>query len=367
MPRSDRSGFTLISATVVAIATVTMLQAQQGTGQREAAKPPEEIKSAMNNPYRMIENWPRLAPNMKWGAAIGIIPDGKGGAWMHFRGEPPIVHFDAAGNMVKSFGEGLIVQAHGFCMDRDGNLWAGDNPFGDNPAEKGKGFQFFKFSPDGKLLLTLGKAGVAKASEDTFVGPNACTIAPNGDIVIADGHVPRPSHAQQDGDRIVRFTKDGKFVGTWGKQGSGPGEFWGPHALAYDSQGRLFVADRSNNRVQILDKDMKYVDEWRHFGRPSGIAILKDDTLIVSDSESNRGKDPKTGTVRNPGWQSGIRIGSAKDGSLKYFIANTKPEGLAADESGNIFGGLTIECEFSKSGGCLQKWVKKAGSGNGSK
>src|SRR4029453_10325188 len=117
--------------------------------------------------------------------------------------------------------------------------------------------QMFKFSPEGRVLLTLGKAGESKAGDDTFIGPTACAIAPNGDIVIADGHWPPPTTAQKDGDRIVRYKKGGKFVGAYGKLGTGQGEFMGPHALAFDSQGRLFVADRSNNRVQILDKDMK--------------------------------------------------------------------------------------------------------------
>ena len=184
--------------------------------------------------------------------------------------------------------------------------------------------------------------------------------------MIADGHWPRPTTAQQDGDRIVRITKEGKFVSEFGKLGSGPGEFMGPHALAFDSQGRLFVADRSNNRVQIFDRDMNFVDEWRHFGRPSGVAILKDDTLIVADSESSRpiGGPPHApegggNAVRNPGWRRGIRIGSAKDGSLRYFIPGTEPEGMAADELGNIFAGLTSGCDTSASGGCLQKWVKR--------
>jgi mannose-6-phosphate isomerase-like protein (cupin superfamily) len=139
----------------------------------------------------------------------------------------------------------------------------------------------------------------------------------------------------------------------------------GPHALAFDSRGRLFVADRSNNRIQIFDENLEFVDEWRHFGRPSGVAILADDTLIVSDSESGRaiaGPDsaPEGGgsAPRNPGWQVGIRIGSARDGSLSEFIPGTLPEGLAGDEAGNIFAGLTSGCEQSPSGGCLQKWVR---------
>jgi sugar lactone lactonase YvrE len=321
----------------------------------------------MSNPYRMLPNWPHLNSGMKWGGAIGIVPDGQGGTWMHFRSEPPIIHFNAEGNIVKSFGDGMFVQAHGFCRDRAGNFWAGDSgPFADDPKTVGRGYQVFKFSPEGKVLLTLGKAGVSQAGPDTFVSPTACAVAPNGDIIIADGHWPRPTKAQQDGDRLVRYTVDGKFVKAYGKLGQGPGEFLGPHGLAFDSQGRLFVADRSNNRVQIFDKDLNFLDEWRHFGRPSGLAILKDDTLVVTDSESSATIDgspssPEGGgrVVRNPGWQNGIRIGSAKDGSFRYFIPGTRPEGMAADELGNIYGGLTGNCDASPSGGCLQKFVKK--------
>jgi hypothetical protein len=322
--------------------------------------------STMTNPYQMVEKWPTLG-TVKPGAAIGIIPDGTGGTWLHHRSEPPIMHFDAKGNRVASFGDNMFVQAHGFCRDRDGNFWAGDSgPFQDNPSTAGRGFQMFKFSPEGKVLLTLGKAGVSRAGNDTFIGPTACAIGPNGDIYIADGHWPRPTTAQQDGDRIVRITPAGVFVASYGQMGPGPGEFMGPHALAFDSQGRLFVADRSNNRVQIFDRDMKFVDDWRHFGRPSGVTILKDDTLVVSDSESNRSIGgppiaPEGGgnAIRNPGWRNGIRIGSAKDGSLRYFIPGTEPEGLAADEQGNIFGGLTGGCNNSASGGCLQKFIKR--------
>jgi sugar lactone lactonase YvrE len=320
----------------------------------------------MANPYQVIPNWPQLG-DIKPGAAIGIIPDGKGGTWLHHRSEPPILHIDASGTVDRRFGNGMFVQAHGFCQDRDGNFWAGDSgPFADNPATKGRGFQLFKFSPDGKVLLSLGKAGVSKAGTDTFIGPTACAIAPNGDIIVADGHWPRPTDAQQDGDRLVRLRPDGTFVAQYGKMGTGPGEFMGPHALAFDSQGRLFVADRSNNRVQIFDRNMQFVDEWRHFGRPSGIAILRDDTIIVADSESSQfiGGPPQApegggSVVRNPGWGNGIRIGSAKDGSLRYYVQGTRPEGMGADNEGNVFAGLTGNCDASPSGGCLQKWVRK--------
>ena len=370
MSRLSIVGCAFVGGLAAVVAVSTALSAQARSGGQELSKAQRlslRATSTMTHPYRMLENWPTLGPDMEWGAAIGLIPDDTGGLWMMFRSEPPINYIEASGKITKSFGEGIIVQAHGFCMDHDGNLWAGDSgPFGNDPAKRGRGFQIHKFSPDGELLMSLGKAGVSAAGEDTFVGPAACAVAPNGDIVIADGHWPRPSTAQQDGDRLVRITKDGEFIRAVGQLGTGPGEFIGPHALAFDSQGRLFVADRSNNRIQILDQNLNFVDEWRHFGRPSGIAILEDDTLIVSDSESgSRLPGPSVapeggGSVpRNQGWQVGIRIGSARDGSLQYFIPGTRPEGLAGDEAGNIFAGLTGGCDASASGGCLQKWVQR--------
>jgi len=352
------------AAAAVGVGAFAQVQESTMTSLRELSA---RAESTMTNPYRMVENWPTLRPGMRWGAAIGLIPDDTGGLWMLFRSEPPINYIDADGNITKSFGEGVFVQAHGFCMDADGNLWAGDSgPFRDDPSTAGRGFQLHKFSQDGELLMSVGKAGVSAAGEDTFIGPTACVATADGHLIVADGHWPRPSTAQQDGDRLVKLTTDGEFVASVGKLGAGPGEFMGPHDLAFDSQGRLFVADRSNNRVQIFDQDLNFLDEWRHFGRPSGVAILRDDTLIVSDSESGRpipgpAAAPEGGGAapRNPGWQVGIRIGSARDGSLRYFIPGTLPEGLAGDELGNVFAGLTAGCDRSPSGGCLQKWVRR--------
>lgn len=369
-----RTGTTLALMGTVAAVGLTLgavVSAQPGGN----ARPPTALEqlsrrptSTMNNPYQIVENWPTLRDGMTWGAAIGIIPDNTGGTWMLFRSEPPINYIDASGTITKSFGDGLFVQAHGFCMDHDGNLWAGDSgPFAEDPSTRGRGFQLHKFSPDGELLMSLGEAGVSAAGEDTFIGPTACAVASNGDIIVADGHWPRPASAQQDGDRLVQLKTDGTFVRAVGSLGSGPGEFMGPHALAFDSDERLFVADRSNNRVQVLDENLEFVDEWRHFGRPSGVTILQDDTLIVADSESTYAIDgppeaPEGGgrVLRNAGWQPGIRIGRAADGSLLHFVPGTRPEGLAADELGNIFAGLTGGCNASPSGGCLQKWVKAA-------
>ena len=217
-------------------------------------------------------------------------------------------------------------------VDKDGNIWITDGH-----AKDGKGFQVFKFSPEGKVLLTLGKAGVAGDGPDTFNEPNDVAIAPNGDIFVSDGHTPNMGNA-----RVVKFTKDGKFIRQWGGHGSGPGQFEVPHALAFDSQGRLFVGDRANNRIQIFDQDGKFIAEWKQFGRPSGIYIDANDVVYVTDSEST----DRQGYGHNPGYKRGIRIGSAKDGTVTAFIPDPSPgtgatsmsEGVAADAAGNVYG-----------------------------
>ena len=328
--------------TVMKFAAGATLAAVLGVGIASSAQEPSPLfelsrrpTSTMSNPYRLIENWPTLRPGMEWGAAIGLIPDGTGGTWMMFRSEPPINYINADGQIEKSFGEGMIVQAHGFCMDNDGNLWAGDSgPFGDDPSTAGRGFQLHKFSQDGELLMSLGQAGVSAAGEDTFIGPTACAVAPNGNIIVADGHWPRPSTAQQDGDRLVEITPEGEFVRAVGRLGLGPGEYMGAHALAFDSQGRLFVADRSNNRVQILDGDLNFVDEWRHFGRPSGITILADDTLIVADSESGASIPGPPSRPTGPAARPATRAGRSASASAARPTARSTTSSPARARKG---------------------------------
>ena len=188
--------------------------------------------------------------------------------------------------------------------------------------------------------MTLGKPNVSRAGSDTFIAPTGVVVNADGEIFVVDGHTPRGG--QQDGDRIVKFSRDGKFIKSWGQQGSEPGELNGPHGVAMDSQGRLFVADRSNNRVQLFDQDGQYLGHWMHFGRPSGIWIDEKDVLYVADNGDYEGT--------HPGWQVGIRIGSAKDGSLTGLIPDTDPEVVVTDVDGNVFAGLRRT---------LQKYAKR--------
>jgi sugar lactone lactonase YvrE len=218
-------------------------------------------------------------------------------------------------------------------VDGDGNLWVTDAR-----GEGGKGHQVFKFNPDGRVLMTLGKAGVSGSGPDLFDQPTDVVVAPNGDIFVTD------SHRGGKNNRVVRFTKDGRYVKEWGTKGSGPGQISEPHTIAMDSRGRLFVGDRENNRIQIFDQDGRVLGEWRQFGRPSGIYVTKDDTIYVADSESG----PDTGAHELPGIRKGIRIGSAKDGSVRAFIEDmesTAPdhsgaEGVGVDDQGNVYGAV---------------------------
>jgi DNA-binding beta-propeller fold protein YncE len=307
------------------------------------------------NPYKTVQGWARMPEGRTWGSssAVDIDPDGKT-IWVAERcganscagkSEPVVLKFDASGKLLKSFGGGMFVFPHGMFVDKQGNVWVTDGQ-----GKDGIGHQVFKFSPDGKVLMTLGKAGVAGDGPDTFNQPSDVIVAPNGDIFVADGH------GGNTNARIVKFDKDGKFIKTWGKKGKGPGEFDTPHALAFDSKGRLFVGDRANNRIQIFDQEGAFLDQWTQFSRPSGLFIDANDILYVADSEST----DRPGYGHNPGWKRGIRIGSAKDGTVKIFIPDPTPgtgatsaaEGVAADKAGNIYGAEVL----SKS---LKKYVRE--------
>src|SRR5579884_826316 len=191
------------------------------------------------NPYRTITGWYQLPEGRTMGSTSAVMPDGKGHIWVAERcGKnscagsdlAPILEFDRSGKLLKSFGAKMFIFPHGIAIDREGNIWVTDGQ-----GREGIGHQVFKFSPDGKVLMTLGKAGVAGDGPDTFNQPNAVAIAPNGDIFVGDGHTPGRGNA-----RVVKFSKDGKFIKQWGGHGSAPGQFEVPHALAFDSKGRLF-------------------------------------------------------------------------------------------------------------------------------
>jgi DNA-binding beta-propeller fold protein YncE len=333
-------------------------------------------KTLPNPTPKVIKNFGTLPEGRQWGntAGVDIGPDGQ--LWAYDRcganscagsNVDPILKFDRhSGKLLASFGRGQFIFPHGIHVDRDGNVWVTDGRAANKaelakfPNEAGKGHTVRKFSPDGKVLLQLGKPGVGVRGTDTFNEPNDVITAPNGDIFVADGHSGQNPTATPDTNaRIVKFTRDGKFVKEWGKFGSAPGEFRTPHALAMDSRGRLFVADRGNHRIQIFDQDGKFLEEWKQFSRISGLFITRNDMLYAIDSESS--------PERHPNWKTGVRIGTTTEDKVLQFIPphplpNGAPqgaagEGVAVDADGNVYG---AEGPISRqaAGGGLTKYTK---------
>ena len=299
------------------------------------------------NPYRTIDGWGRLPEGREWGSTSAIYPtrDGKH-IWVAERcganvcvdsDVDPVLLFDLHGNLVRSFGGGLIAWPHGIYVDADDNVWIAD-AVGYAPVPDGWGHVVYKFSPEGELLLTLGKKGSAGDGRETLRKPCDVLVAPGGEIFVADGHGSAPDEPVNN--RIIKYAADGSYLLEFGIPGGDHGELNEPHALAMDSQGRLFVGDRANSRVQIFDQQGNHLDTWYQFGRPSGLFIDRNDVLYSADSESN--------ARRNAGYKRGIRIGSTRDGFVTAFIPDPEPdqdnsgtsaaEGVAVDAEGNIYG-----------------------------
>jgi sugar lactone lactonase YvrE len=316
---------------LVALLGAVALHAQQrgGTPQTDMVQP----VNAGANPYRVIRDWAQLTIEQRpWGGSNGVAIDRDGKTvWAVDRcsagttpgcvgtAANPVHHFDAAGKEIRSFGGGMFVWPHGIHVDRDGNVWVAD-------SRGGKGSTVVKFNPGGRVLLTL----------DGLVDPTDVVTDRNGDVYVGESHtdVASPNLI----GRISVFDRNGKLLRRMGKAGTGPGEFRTPHALEFDSKGRLVVADRHNHRIQILTKDGTFIAELDDFGRTSGLAIDGNDVIYTADSES---------TERvHPGWQRGIRIGSLKDGKVTMFIPphatpnsadGAMGEGIAVDAAGNIY------------------------------
>src|SRR5687767_937637 len=227
-----------------------------------------------DSPYQTVENWATFPEGVTaWSAATGVDIDPRSGnIYVFHRNESmPIMGFDKNGKFLRAWGQGMFKTTHFLRTDRDGNVWVTDR--GDH--------QVFKFSPQGKLLMTLGRKGVIgeNDSRDAFNGVADLVIARNGDIFIADG--------ESTNTRVVKYSKDGKFVSWWGGKGTEPGQFDEPHSIAIDSDGRLYVGDRRNKRVQVFDQKGKFLTQWNHLSTPWGVFVKGDRLYVVDGTEAN--------------------------------------------------------------------------------
>lgn len=315
------------------------------------------------NPYETVRNWGELPGNREWGSvsAVHVDVDGEH-IWAGDRcganscvgsNVDPIVRLNPEGETVQAFGAGELAWPHGMEVDQDGNVWiadarsANENELAEYPDAADLGHQVVKFSPEGEVLMVIGTPGEAGNPPTHLTEPNDVLVGPDGYIYISETHsgqfIDQPG-TPRSMSRISKWAPDGTFVKSWGEWGYDDGQMRSPHALAMDSQGRIFAADRGNRRIQIFDQEGNHLDTWYQFSRISGLFIDDDDVLYAIDSES----DPNY----NPGWRKGLRIGSARTGEVWYFIPEhmserpsgmggygTMGEGVTVDAEGNIYAG----------------------------
>jgi streptogramin lyase len=349
------------------------------------------MPTGLPNPYRLAPDWPTLPPGMrgpggrKWGEVIRVHVAPNGNIWVFHRcfndqpngdatclnrgdANPPILEFNPAGTLLRSFGVGLFAHPHGFTVDHDGNIWATDSNDADAilgmPARDAKGARIgqtvLQLSPDGRVLMTIGAPGVGGNGPNTFDRPTGVAIAPNGDIFVSDGHWRNRSNTA----RVVKYSRDGTFIKAWGRTGTEPGNFRDPHDLYVGgSRGHVYVADRLNGRVQVFDQEGTFITAWRQFGQPSSVHVDASDNIYVGATYPDAAPGGSLfGPSSGPNNRA-IVIGSAITGELRYLIPDpgdlskmpdtgTSASGIAVDRDGNIYA---ADVGFNN----LRKYVKR--------
>jgi NHL repeat len=329
-------------ARLMILAIVVGMVAVQGGVQAQA--PAVKSPLPLPSPYRLDESFklemPQGLKTLGSVSAVKIGPDNNlyvfhrcvENSCTGHNDINPILVYNQQGKLLRQMGKGMFVWPHGLQVMPDGSLWVTDAvaPNGIDKNNPGKGHQVFHLDKNGKVLLALGKPGVAGAGHDTFNAPSDVLIGKNGDIFVFDGH------GEGTGTRVVKFNSKGEYIKEWGGKGGGPGQLEVPHAAEMDSQGRIFVADRPNNRIQIFDQDGKLLAEWRQFGRPSGIAIDRNDNIYVTDTQTTKGRE---------GFENGIYIGSAKDGKVTGFIPKIREHSTWEGTAGGNASGTATNME----------------------
>ncbi len=257
------------------VALVLTLILPHSAGQVLAESPAGEATCVLD------ATWPQKPASFTWGAMTGITVDARDQVYVFNRADPTVQVYRADGAFVRSWSTANPPGTHHIKLDADGNVWLADF----------RGHVVQKYSPAGKLLLTLGEAGQSGCDESHFAGPTDMAFVPNGDVFISDGYGNR---------RVVHFDKQGHFVKAWGEEGTEPGQFALPHAIAADSQGRLYVADRNNARIQVFDTDGKLLAVWDDSIMPWGFAVTGDDKIWVCGSSRVRQPDDDGWVVSPP-------------------------------------------------------------------
>ena len=276
--------------------------------------------------YELIRDFPKLPPGETFGMVSRVATDSEDRVYVFQRKDPPVVVFDREGKYLGAWGSGEVTDPHGLKIIDD-VVYTTDRS--DSVAKS--------FTLDGKLILALGQRGVhsdtgnvgtnwlAERAAGPFNHPTEMIAHPNGDIYVTDGY---------RNARVHRFTKDGKLVKSWGTPGHGPGQFHLPHSIAFDPDGKLYVADRANKRIQIFSPDGDFLGQWTGMGGPNDITRGKDGNYYIAEQEVD-GK-PAQVCVRDPNGAVLVRFDSRHD------------HGVGVDSRGDIYAGLTTERSVDK-------------------
>jgi DNA-binding beta-propeller fold protein YncE len=309
------------------------------------ADEPKYPKVNVATAYAVDPHWPQKPADVFWGEMPGIAVDAHDHVYVFTRAQPPVQVYDADGKFVRAWGRDTLKTAHHLKIDRDGNVWAAD--IGHHVVRK--------FTPEGKLLQTIGTVDHPGKDDSHLNMPTDMAITPEGDVFVSDGY---------GNARVVHFDKSGRFVREWGELGSKPGQFSIPHAIAVDSKGRVYVADRNNVRIQVFDAKGNLQDIWDNVVTPWGFCMTKDDELWVCGSSPMQWRPEDTALGCPPKDQVFMRFNTA--GRLLQLW--TAPKGLdglerpgelnwvhclAVDSRGNLYAGDIL-------GKRAQKFVRQA-------
>jgi DNA-binding beta-propeller fold protein YncE len=258
--------------------------------------------------YQPVPNWPQLPKGFQFGLTTAVATDKDDNLFVFHRGKQPIIVFDKEGKFLRSWGDGTVRTAHGLRIDHEGNVWTTDLST----------HQVIKYDPTGKVLLTLGVRNKKGNTKERFNQPADVAVSAAGDIYVADGY---------GNSRVVKFSKEGKYLKEWGKKGKAPGEFNLVHAIFLDGKGKVFVGDRENDRVQVFDTDGKFLEQWRDIGAPYGLFLQNGQRMLVADGRGDvvRIMD-LSGKVLTRFGMKGVAAGQFQ-----------MPHGICADSRGVIY------------------------------
>ncbi|MBI1896232.1 MAG: hypothetical protein HYS04_06805 [Acidobacteria bacterium] len=232
-----------------------------------------ELKSGPPLPHKLVPNWAQLPKGWNFGECSGVDVDKDDNVWVFNRGPHPLIQFDKSGKFLQAWPEVPVTSSHGVRVGPGGNIWLVDV----------KGHTLFTLTPAGRLLQVIGapmKRPGNNDSKDAFNEPTGVAFGAGGEFYVSDGYV---------NSRVIKFNRDGTYATHWGKKGTGDGEFNLAHDVAVDSKGRVYVADRTNARVQIFDSNGKFLDKWTDLGNPWGLYyVARENALYMVDGHNNR-------------------------------------------------------------------------------